>query len=90
MDVMQPNLELQIDELVIDGLPHLNRAQLGAIVQQELARLFAERGIPPALYQAHAVPSIEGGAITLQPGASTPAVGGQIAQALYGGFAQRR
>jgi hypothetical protein len=88
MDVAQPNLELQIDELVIDGLPHLHRAQLGAIVQQELARLFAERGVPPVLHQAHTHPWVDGGAITLQPGASTRTVAGQIAQAVYGGLTQ--
>jgi hypothetical protein len=88
MDVTQPNLELQIDELVIDGLPHLNRAQLGAIVQQELARLFAERGVPQALHRSHIAPSLDGGSIAVQPGASTVTVAAQIAQAVYGGFAQ--
>jgi hypothetical protein len=88
MDVTQPNLELQIDELVVDGLPHLNRAQLGAIVQQELARLFAERGVPQALHLPHIAPSLDGGSITVQPGASTVTVAAQIAQAVYGGFAR--
>jgi len=86
MDGIHPPLALQIDELVIHGLPHVDRAQLGSIVQQELTRLFAERGIPPALQQNRAIATIDGGAITVQPGTSTATVGSQIARAVYGGF----
>ena len=83
-----PHLELQIDELVIHGLPHLDRAQLGAIIQRELSRLFAEQGVPGSLQQPGAIAALNGGSFTVQPDAPLEAVGGQIARAMYGGFGQ--
>jgi len=85
---MQPHLELQIDELVIDGLADIDRAQLGAAVQEELARLFTERGIPHNLQQNSTRLTLDGGTITVQPGAPSSVVGRQIAGSLYGGLQQ--
>lgn len=84
----QANLDLHIDELIIDGLPHVNGDQLGAIVRQELARLFTEQGIPPGLRQSGQMAALDGGAISVPPNAPVEAVGAQIARSLYGGFSQ--
>lgn len=81
-----PNLDLHIENLILHDLPHLDQAQLSVVIQQELARLFTERGVPASLQQSHAMASVDGGAFTVPPDASVETVGSQIAQAVYGGF----
>jgi len=80
------NLELHIENLILQDLPHLDQAQLSVVIQQELTRLFTERGIPASLQQPHSIVSLDGGAFTVSPDASLKTVGSQIARAVYGGF----
>lgn len=84
----QPSIRLHIERLVLEGLP-VERASgpvLQAAVETELARLFAERGVPPTLLHGSAVPSVSGPAVVLNGGAKPAAIGAQIAQAVYGGL----
>ncbi len=83
-----PNLDLQIENLILSGLPHLDQAQLGVVIRQELTRTFTEQGIPASLRQSHAVASLDGGTFTVPPDAAVEMVGGQIARAVYGGFGE--
>jgi len=83
-----PILELHIGELVLEGFPHLDQAELGAVVQQELARLLAERGLPTGLACGGEVPSLDGGEFQVKQGSQAPEIGVQIAQAVYGGLAR--
>jgi len=81
-------IELRIDRLILEGLP-LSAAQ-GALVQraveQELARLLAEGGLSESWHAGGAAPVVQGGAITLAPGASPAQMGAQIAQSVYSGL----
>ncbi len=79
-------VELHIGELVLEGFLPLDRVQLGAVVQQELARLFAERGVPAGLAHTVEVASLDGGEFRVAPGSNAQAIGSQIAQAVYGGL----
>jgi hypothetical protein len=81
-------VELHIGELVLDGFPLTNQAQLEAVVQQELARLFAERGMPAGLASSGDVASLEGGEFHVVPESGAQAIGAQIAQAVYGGLSR--
>lgn len=83
----RPSVELHIGELVLDGFPAIDRAHLGAIVQRELTRLFAEQGVPPSLTQGGEIPRIDGSLPTVS-GLSTQAIGTEIAVAVYGGLSQ--
>jgi len=83
-----PVVELHIGELVLEGFPSLDQAQLGAVVQQELARLLAERGLPAGLARGGEVASLDGGEFQVQQGSKAPEIGAQIAQAVYGGLAR--
>jgi hypothetical protein len=83
-----PNVELHIGELVLEGFPPLNQADLGAVVQQELARLLAERGLPAGLARGGEVASLDGGEFQVQQGSKAQEIGAQIAQAVYGGLAR--
>jgi hypothetical protein len=79
-------VELHIGDLVLEGFPAMDRAQLGAVVQQELARLFAERGVPAGLTHGGEVASLEGGEFHVAPDPNAQVIGSQIAQAIYGGL----
>ena len=81
-----PSIELHIGELVVHGFPVADRAQLGAVVRQELARLFAERGMPAGLEQGGEIASVDGGELQVAASAGVGALAAQIARAVYGGL----
>lgn len=86
---MKPyNIELHIEELVLHGFAPGDRATIGAAVQHELARLFAEQGIHPSLSNGYEAERVDGGAFHMQPGAKAGTIGTQVAHAIYGGLEQ--
>lgn len=80
------NIELHIEELVLHGFSPADRDAIGAAIQGELARLFAERGIHPTLQRGHEVEKVDGGALTLRPRAKAASIGTQVAHSVYGGL----
>lgn len=86
--MMPENIELHIEELVLRGFAPSDRYRIGDAVAHELARLFAEQGTPPSLAQEREVPRLDGGAFEVKPGFRAEAIGGQVAQAVYGGFSR--
>lgn len=80
------NLELHIEQLVLHGFPPGDRYRIGAAVEAELTRLFAEQGVPPSLAQNGEVARLDGGAFEVAPGSKAEAVGAQVAEAVYGGL----
>jgi hypothetical protein len=80
-------IDVQITELILHGRALSDRSRIAGAVQTELARLFAERGVPPGALacQTHigrlgsAVPHL-----TQQSGAG--GVGIAVARAIYGGL----
>lgn len=80
------NIELHIEELVLHGFAPSDRYLIGAAVERELVRLFAERGMPPSLSQGGEIRRLNGGAFEVRQGAKPETVGVQVAQAIYGGF----
>ena len=84
---MKPgNIELHIEELILHGFDSGDRYRIGAAVEAELARLFAEQGVPPSLIHGGEVAHLDGGAFEVAPGSGAEAIGDQVAQALYGGL----
>jgi hypothetical protein len=82
----QRAVELHIEELLLNGFAPQNRYRIGAAVEVELARLFAEHGMPSSLTQSAEVAHLDGGAFEVAPGSSAESIGNQVAQALYGGL----
>jgi hypothetical protein len=80
------NLELNIDDLVLHGFVPGDRYLIGAAIERELARLFAERGAPSLLSASGDFPRLQGGAFEATPNAKPAAIGAQVAQAVYGGL----
>ena len=84
---MKPkSIELHIEELVLQGMPAGDRQRIGAVVQRELTRMLAERGMPPAVASGAEIESLSGQSFELARGASPDAIGVQVARAVYGGI----
>ena len=79
-------VDLHIDELVLDGFDPGDRYRIGAAVEAELARLFAERGVSPSLARGGELSSLDGGSFDVAPGTGPEGIGGQVAQAVHGGL----
>ena len=86
MAMMPYNLELQIDQVVLHGFAVRDRDLIQAALQQELTRLFTERGIPASFAQSVAVNQVNGASFDLAAGAKAGDIGTQIAQSIYGGL----
>src|SRR6266481_2902649 len=82
----QPSLELRIEELVLHGFALGDRFVIGEAVERELARLLEDRGIPISLRLENATDEINGASFNAAQNAKPPAIGRQIAQAVYQGF----
>ncbi|WP_457651878.1 hypothetical protein [Rhodocaloribacter sp.] len=79
---MNGTLTLHIEELVLDGFGPMDRTALADAVRAELARLMAERGLPPSLGAAAA--RLDAGAFTAAPNAGAHTLGTDVARAIYG------
>jgi hypothetical protein len=80
------NVELHIEELLLHGFPPGESQVIGEAVEQELSRLFTERGVPPSLVSGADVPNVDGGTLENSPGLTSEAFGARVARALYGGL----
>jgi hypothetical protein len=80
------NLELEIEELVLDGFPAAQKDRIARAVHGELERLFAEKGVPPSLEAGGDVARLDGGSFEAAPNSSPESIGAQVALALYGGM----
>jgi hypothetical protein len=76
-------INLHIDHLILHGFPPGDRARLGRAVEQELARLLAEGGLPPVLAKGGTLARLDGGQFSIAAGAPVDQIGAQIAQVLY-------
>lgn len=82
------NVRLRIEELVLEGFPPSDRYRIAAAMEAELARLFADQGVPPGLTSGGAAPVLDGGAFEAAPDARPDRIGVQAAQAVYGSLAR--
>ncbi|MGH9944725.1 MAG: hypothetical protein ACRD9R_20450 [Pyrinomonadaceae bacterium] len=81
-----PKVELHIEELVLHGFAPGDGVDIGAAVERELARLFAEQGVPPSFMHGLEATRVNAGGFNVAPGAQAEAIGAQVAQAIYGGL----
>lgn len=84
------NIELHIEELVLYGFSRSDRDAIGAAIQGELARLFAEQGTHPALRQTREVEKVDGGSFTMRADAKAATIGAQVGQLVYNGLRQEQ
>jgi hypothetical protein len=79
-------IALHIEELILHGFAPADRNGIAAAIERELARLFAEQGMPPSLGQDDDMVQLEGGSFKLVPGSRPDAIGAQVARAIYRGM----
>lgn len=82
----RPAIELQIEELVLDGFDSRHAARIAAALEEELARLLGEGGLPQSWNAPYAVPRLETGPLQISPRHSPEMIGRQAAQAIYTGM----
>jgi hypothetical protein len=80
------SIALHIEQLVLHGVAFGDQQQIGAAVERELTRLFAERGVPPAIAGGAEMRNVTGGSFIATPSASPDAIGSRVARAVYGGL----
>jgi len=85
MGMKKQNIELNIEELVLDGFAPGDRYRIAAAVERELAALFKEQGAPQSLIRGGEI-ELHGGAFEAARGSKPEAIGARVAQAVYGGM----
>ena len=84
---MKPNIELHIDEMILRGVPYVQRRRVVAAIEVELMRLLGEQDLPETLAQDGALPQIKLDELPEFNGMKAQAIGTQIAQQVYGKLA---
>lgn len=84
-----PRVDLRIEQLVLHGFEGAHGPRLGAVVEQELARLIAERGVPAAWHRQEdvTVDAAAGATRPIPAGAGPADLGAGIARAVYDSLA---
>ena len=77
------NVELAIEQLILHDLPTGQRRRIAAAIEQELARLFAERGVPPGLAARGSAIPIDAADVAVAPGLRPDAIGTRVAESIY-------
>jgi len=80
------NLNLRIEELALDGFPPADRYAIGDALERELARLVAERGVPPLLERGGDWARMDGGSFPAAAGSRPETIGVKVARTLYARF----
>jgi hypothetical protein len=81
---LSPDIRFEIGEIVLHGLPGLNRYDLAEGIHTELTQLLLTDGLPSHFAGLNRVSQFHGGRISVGPGARPAAVGRQIAGAILG------
>ena len=80
----QRNVDLDIEELILRGVPSAQRYHIAAAIERELTRLLSKQGLPQSLERGGSIPAIDIGPIHIEVGTKADAIGTQIAQSVYG------
>ena len=86
-----PNIEIEIEELVLHGFGHKDRYAIADAVERGLVSMLAHevgRGIPSSLANSSEYGCIDAGGFHVAHGSKADSVGAQIAQAVYGGLSK--
>lgn len=80
-------VELHIDELVLQGFAASDRYRIAAAIEQELAQLVREHGLPAAI-EAGSIAALNAGGFDVAANATPRAIGKHVAQAVYRAMTQ--
>jgi hypothetical protein len=77
------SIELNIDQLVLEGFPSRDRYRLSNAIQQGLDRIIRERGIPDSLRENRRIGQINLDSINMQSNQRPEKLGQQVARSIY-------
>ncbi len=77
------DIELYIEELVLHGFAASDRHAVAEAVEQELARLLAEQGLPEAWRVETSIDRLEGAAFSAARAVGPRTTGAQVARTVY-------
>jgi len=80
-------IELHIAELVLHGFAPGDRRAIGQAIEEALAQLLTERGLPPGWAESVQIDRLDAGQFQIIPAAPPAAIGREVARALYDGAA---
>ncbi|MEY2521164.1 MAG: hypothetical protein QOF24_2923 [Verrucomicrobiota bacterium] len=83
-----PSIHLHIEELILHGFAPGDRHRIGDAMQQELARLLAQKQTPPGLRKNAEIDRLNAGTFQMNAASKPERIGGQVARAVFGGLAQ--
>ncbi len=84
---MKPRrIEVEIQELVLEGFPAGDRRRILDAVQAEIERLLIRRGLPAEFTSSVQIDRIDGGSFPLQKNSKEDNIGLQVGKAVYGGL----
>jgi hypothetical protein len=82
--VRAARIEVEIGELALHGFGSIDGERVARLVERELGRLFAERGLPQSLVQSGDRPAVPRSSFRLGAAREPAAVAAGVARALYG------
>jgi hypothetical protein len=85
---VKSSIDLHIQELILHGVAPADRYTIAEAVERELARLLDGQGVASSLQSAKVTEEIRGPTFNARSDAKSPAIGQQIAQAIYQGFSR--
>jgi hypothetical protein len=86
MGMSPREIQVHIEELVLHGFSAADAPGIGAAVERELARLFAQGGVPASLSGGAARDTIDAGTFEGSPERPASDMGAKVAQSVYGGL----
>ena len=81
-----PDIELQIEEIVLHGFPHINNAALRQAVETELRAMLQGNVSIVESMSTRNTAAVDAGSVQMSAGTSPEALGKIIAGAVYGGI----
>ena len=85
---MKENIEINIEELKLQGFSHIDRYRIGEALQSELTRLFTEHEIPTSLTRRSEIAKLDGGKFNISLNSRAEVIGTQIANSIYNRFSK--
>ena len=83
---MNKKVEINIEELVLNGFAPGDRYNIGKAIEQELARLFTEQGVPSILSKNRNFERLDAGAFNATTDSKAESIGNQTAKSIYKGL----
>jgi hypothetical protein len=85
---MNKDIEINIEELVLNGFSPSDKHRIGNAVKMELSRLFAEKGCPEKFTNGVKIAEINAGEFKTSIQSNPRTTGNQIAQSIYNGLSR--